>query len=126
MQGVGEKKDASLRPGRDKFRPPLRRRGYLLRREGTRRLGLRLRRLTQNWREGQWQRRRPWRRDLSLRELAMFWSTSTSFRVASFFQRGPTGALSRRPLKKSLISVRGKPMSVAKRMRRTRSRASLG
>src|SRR5437773_5777165 len=68
-------------------------------------LGLRRRQLTQNWSEGQWQWRRPWRRDLSLRERAMFCSTSMSLRVASFFQRGPTGVLSRRPFRKSLISA---------------------
>src|SRR5260370_35054283 len=68
-----------------------------------RRFSLRRRRVTQNWREGQWQRRRPWRRDFSLREREMFSSTSTSLRVARFFQGGPKGGVSGSPLRKRLI-----------------------
>jgi len=37
-----------------------------------------------------------------------------------FFPAGADGVLSRRPLRKSLISARVKPISLAKRMRSTR------
>ncbi len=81
---------------------------------------LSLSRWTQTRREARWQCRRCSRSDFRRREQQMLWSTSRIFRRANFFQRGPTGAVSRKPLRNILISLSVKPISLAKQMSRTR------
>ena len=60
-----------------------------------------LRRWTQIWREAQWHWRRCCNRDFRRRERAIFSSISEILRWASFFQRGPTGTLSRKSSRNS-------------------------
>jgi hypothetical protein len=91
-----------------------------------RRLGLRARRWTQICREAQRQPRRWVKSEFRRRRRRMVAAISVSLRWASFFQCGPGGAVSFMPLRKSLISLRVKPIPEAKRMRRMRLRASGG
>src|SRR6267143_5939552 len=77
---------------------------HFVRRVTRRRLGLRLRRWTQICSEAQSHRRRCWRSDFRRVERSIVSSISLLLLWANFFQRGPTGALSRRPWRKSLIS----------------------
>src|SRR5256885_1921235 len=69
-----------------------------------RRCLLMARRRTHSLSEEQWQCERP-RINFSRRPArTMTWRISTILRAASFFQRGPTGAVSRIPLRKKLAA----------------------